>query len=670
MAKKQTPSSEVEKWLGHIKAYEREFQKWEDRADKIIRRYKDDQSATARNTTSAKFNILWSNVQTLQAATFAKLPKPDVSRRFRDNDPVGRVASLILERALDYEIQHYRDYRYALKASVLDRFLGGRGTAWVRYEPHFKAMQEQLPVDGLQVTEDVDAPQEELDYECAPIDYVHWRDFGHTLARTWDEVSAVWRKVYMTREALVARFGEDGEEVPLDAVPEEFKQKDKADPPQDIKRGLIYEIWDKETKQAIWLSKSLGKEMDRRDDPLELVEFYPCPKPLFATLSNESLVPVPDFTLYQDQAHELDICADRIDGLVKALQVKGCYDASITALGRLFTEGENTNLIPVKNWAAFAEKQGLKGAIDILDLKPIYEALQGAYMAMEQIKNQIYEITGISDIVRGQSQGPAKTATEQQLKGQFASLRLKSYQEQVAEYAAEAIQIKAQIICNKFSPETILKISAADQLSQQDKQLIPQAMMLLIGPRALPQQMAMLSPMEAENPMRSFRIEIESDSLVYLDDQENKESRLQFLQVQGGFIDGMVKALAGSGPMAPALVSPLMEMWKFSAQAFKVGKGIEGSIDEASEQVKKVLMAAAQQPPPPDPAVIKGQMDLQREQMINQREAQLAPLQMQTEAMKAQSAKTKAEADVIKSTNALAQAQFEAMNPPQTGQVQ
>ena len=53
-------------------------------------------------------------MQTLSAATFAKLPKPDVSRRFRDNDPVGRVASLILERGLDFEIQHYNDYRVAM----------------------------------------------------------------------------------------------------------------------------------------------------------------------------------------------------------------------------------------------------------------------------------------------------------------------------------------------------------------------------------------------------------------------------------------------------------------------------------------------------------------------------------------------------------------------------
>jgi hypothetical protein len=53
-------------------------------------------------------------------------------------------------------------------------------------------------------------------------------------------------------------------------------------------------------------------------------------------------------------------CAERIHGLVKALKVMGAYDASVPALARLFTEAENGTLIPVKNWAAFAEKNGLQ----------------------------------------------------------------------------------------------------------------------------------------------------------------------------------------------------------------------------------------------------------------------------------------------------------------------
>lgn len=696
----QTPSTEVEKWNGHIAAYDRAMSKWESRTVKIIQRYTDYTTVGTRNTTAAKFNILWSNVQTLSAATFAKLPKPDVSRRFRDSDPIGRIGSLILERDLEYEIQHYSDYDFCLRACILDRFLGGRGTAWIRYEPHFRAMEMQLPPDGLQVTEDAEEPQEELDYECAPVDYVHWKDFGHTIARTWDEVTGVWRKVYMTRDAMVRRFGEElGNKIPLDAIPEEFKQKQNAGGNRDQYRALVHEIWDKETKKVYWLSKSLGEMLDVRDDPLGLEEFFPCPKPLYSTLTNESLEPTPDFTLYQDQARELDMLSDRIDGLVKALQVKGCYDASIPALGRLFTEGENTNLIPVKNWAAFAEKQGLKGAIDILDVTPIFNALEAAYRAMEQIKGQVYEITGISDIVRGASSGASKTATEQQIKGQFASLRLKSYQDEVARFAAEIIQLKAQVICNKFAPDSILTMAAAQQLNISDSDVIAAQPQLGIAPpqqppvmgqvmRDQPQPPIATMPKEAKqqvvfgaalelligprlqdpnadtpNPMRSFRVEIESDSLVHLDDAENKESRLQFLQVMGKFLSDSIALLANAGPMAPSLVTPLMEMWKFSAQAFKVGKNIEGAIDEATEQVKKALIQAASKPPPPDPKLQVAQIQAQAEGQRTQAEMQMLPMEMQTAQIKGQAEATKAQASVIEANIGLQEAQLRAANP-------
>ena len=181
---------------GVIAGYERAYQAWEKRASEIVKRFRDEQRAK-RDNDLTKFNILWSNVNTLVPACYSKLPQPDVGRRFSDNDPIGRVASRILERALTFEIEHYPDYRSTMRESVLDRFLPGRGQAWARYEPHFKASKEQLPSDGLQITEDQDEPDEQIDYECAPVDYVHWRDFGHNVARTWEEVYVVWRIVYM-----------------------------------------------------------------------------------------------------------------------------------------------------------------------------------------------------------------------------------------------------------------------------------------------------------------------------------------------------------------------------------------------------------------------------------------------------------------------------------------
>lgn len=590
----------VEKWLHRITTYEREFKKWESQTDKILKRYRDEQRPT--NNPQARFNVLWSNVQTLVPATYSRLPQPDVARRFQDSDPVGRIAALILERALDFELQHYPDFRSTMKCSVDDRFLGGRASAWVRYEPHFRNIQ--MP-DGVSPSEDVDDAQEELDYECAPVDYVHWRDFGHQVARTWEEVGYVWRRLYLTRAQLVARFGAEGKKVPLDSKPKEIKDSSMGE--AESSRGLIFEIWDKESNKAYWISKSLGKILDELDDPLQLEGFFPCPRPLFATLTSDTLVPVPDYTLYQDQANELDILCDRIDGLIKALQVKGVYNAEIKELSRLMTEGQNNTLIPVNNWMAFSEKAGLKGAIDLVDLTPIANALITAYQAMDQVKSQIYEITGVSDIVRGATD-PRETLGAQQMKGQYATLRLKSYQMQVAQYATELLQLKAQVMCGKFAPETLLKMSGAEQFIEADKPYIMPALQLLLGDRV------MNPDMDTPNPMRSFRIEVNADSLVQLDEQAEKEARVEFLTATGGFLDKAVQA----AQMAPEMVPLLMEMLKFGVTGFKVGKTIEGAFDETAQKLKE----AAQQPKPPNPEIAAEQARVQAEQQANQMKVQ------------------------------------------------
>ena len=612
MATVKEVTSEVQKYLDMFSQYDKDFQKWEGRVEKILKRYRDERTTT---TAQCHYNILWANVQTLKAATFSRMPRPDVSRRFKDNDPVARVAALLLERALDFEITHTTDFQEALTACVYDRFLGGRGTAWIRYEP-------VIETDDTFVSEEdaeSDEVSEYLDIEQSPVDYVHWRDFGHSYGRTWDEVGTVWRRVYMDRKMLKERFPEETfgnlwKQIPLDASPEDTRTKMMESNP---KRALVYEVWCRDEKKVYWISKSMGKILDERDDPLGLEEFFPCPKPLFATLTNESLVPVPDFTLYQDQANELDTLADRQKGLIDALKVRGFYDAANPDLNRLFTEGDNNTLIPVKNYSAFAEKGGMGGAVEFVDLSNIANALNVAYTAMAQVKQQVYDITGISDILRGSSVA-SETATAQQIKGQYATLRLKTYQDEVAMFASAILRIKAQIICQHFQPETILKIGGAELLNDADKQLIPQAMELL-----------------KNNPMRTFRVEVATDSMLYADEQQEKADRVEFLTSTSAFIEKAVQA----SQVAPEITPLILDLLKFGVTGYRVGRTIEGEVDNVADKMKQ--LAAQPQQPQPSPEQLKAQAETQKMQA----EMQLEQMRMQLEAQKLEFEKWKAELD-------------------------
>lgn len=625
-------TSGIQKWLSMIAAYDNEFKRWEARTTKIVKRYRDDNRTQSGNET-ARFNILWSNVQTLMPAVYARMPKAVAARRFGDNDPVGRVASQLLERALDFEIEHYPDFRSTMKHAVEDRFLGGRGVGWVRYEPH--VISQDMPEDGLQITEDTDEsdteygaetqgiagenPQEqagevaeEIEYECAPTDYVHWKDFGHSPARTWEEVTAVWRWVYMTKEALIERFGEKAaRNIPLDSGPEPLANYEKH--AKNYNRAKICELWDRDSGKVYWFGKDSHDIIDERDDPLNLEGFFPCAMPLYATTTSDSLVPIPDYVLYQDQANELDILSDRIDGLVKSLRVRGVYDASQPALQRLLTEGDNNSLIPVDKWNAFSEKGGLKGSIDLLPLDTLANALMQCYQARQDIKGQIYEITGISDIIRGASVA-SETATAQNIKGRYAGLRLGAMQEDVALFASQLIRLKAQVICSKFQPQTIYAYAGGSQMTPEDQQMIPEAMQLL-----------------QNDPLRSFRVEVDADSLIVMDETQNKKDRAEFIAAFGSMLRDAIPMVQAQ----PKLLPMVVEVMKFGVGAFPQAEPIEGALDAALDGIKQEQAMAAQQPPqppPPDPEMIKAQAQQASDAAKAQQEMQVLQMKSQVDA--------------------------------------
>jgi len=573
---------------------------------KIVKRYRDQRT---ESDNARRYNILWSNVQTLAPATYSKKPKAQVQRRFKDADPVGRCASLILERALQFEIDHYSDYDSTLRNVVLDRLLPGRGVAWVRFEPAEElethtAEGEDTPVGVIdeQVTDDSESHSMGK-YECSPCDYVFWDDFRTSPARTWEEVTWVARRVYMSREEGEERFGEIFKDAPLSHEPiglEEMKSGGiTADQLDRMKKAKVWEIWCKSDRKVYWHAEGFQKILDVRDDPLGLEGFFPCPKPLYATLTTDTLIPVPDYKQYQDQAKEMDELTARIAILVKAVKVVGVYDASFEGVQRMLNEGVDNTLIPVSQWAAFAEKGGLKGAVDFMPIKEVLEALAALYQAREASKQVIYEITGLSDIIRGASVA-SETATAQQIKSQFASLRLKTTQYEVARFASDLLRMKAQIMCSLYRPDVLVAMSS--MASSKDAEFIPAAMELL-----------------GNDVLRSFRIEVATDSMVELDEQGEKESRMEFLTAASGFLREAIQA--------PPEMAPLLgEMLMFGVRSFKSGQTMEASLEQFISQATE--KAKQPQQPQPDPEMLK----LQAQQQTEQGRMQLEQMKMQATA--------------------------------------
>jgi len=705
----------------------RGFETWQKRAKKIIKRYRDERADRAEGDSSydgasdgSRFNILWSNTQTLKPAVLAKAPKPVVARRYLDRDEVGRTASTILERVLSYELDD-GTYYDAIKAGVLDWLLPGRGVAWVRYEARFMPMpgktqeaaepdeaKEVVPSDESTVPETrpqpVNADQagadkpppparvqgstpgedEQVASESVPVDYVDWEDFDTSPARTWPEVWWISKQVYMDRDELRARFkGKTkggrliADIIPLDWTPEQSKGQSWESwgaQANNGKKARIREIWDKRKRRVIWMAPSWNEALiEEIDDPLKLEGFWPVPRPLFAVMTNNTLIPVPFPYEYQDQAIELDDLTARICALTKAIKAAGCYDASFDALKRMLEEGFENKLVPVDNWAEFSQKVQGGGGVWLLPMKDLIETLIRLYEAREQVKQVIYEITGISDIVRGQGSGAAKTATEQRIKGQFGSMRLNDLQAEVARFARDVLVIMGEIISEHFDPMTLYLVSGFEQYAKEQwppeqAPAMPSSPMmghnggpplppvspvpgpgmvppapgggvlppppgngaaggvatpLMAPPGQLPlpvdpamaareksmQMFAAAVKLLRDDKLRGFRIDIETDSLIEPDQQQTQQARSEFLAAVGQFLAQAVPL----GQTMPQFMPLLGRMLLFGVRGFRAGHDLEAAFEQLIDDLAK----AAKNPPPtpPSPEELKAQAAQQQAAM-------------------------------------------------------
>lgn len=643
--KQQDYKALADTWQARIAAFYKDSQSWSERGERISRIYKAKSTRDGQTSDEgARFNVFWSNVETLGPATYNRRPVVEVRRRFTDDDPVARLATTILERALQYEIDTSDDLHVTMKQAVKDRLLPGLAQCRVRYEPVFGTKTLTVPDPTGAVKEGVAQEVKVVTDERAPVDYIHWTDFLFSTARTWADVRWVGYRLQFSQEALEKRFAETVSsyggsiaEIPVDTAPvaldgtgSNTQSRQAASDSGDL-RAEVYELWDKESRRIIWVAKGCLFPLDIKDEPLQFDEFWSCPRPLLATTTNDSILPTPDFIYYQDQIRQLDEVSARISILTDGLRLVGVYDASQQSLGTILQGGMENRLVPVNSWAAFAEKGGLKSVIDWLPLEQVANVLKGLYEARAELKQAVYEITGMADIVRGATVA-SETLGAQQIKAKFANLRLSARQQQVAEFVTDVLRLKAHVVCSRYSEETLRKHAAADVLPeakayaasiaafQQAKQAYDAQMMQMqqaaqmgqMPPQGQPGQPPQQPPQPPQQPgpdpiaaaiallkdktSRQFRIEVAERSMIELDEVDERERRTEFISAVSNFFLA-AKNIAG---FAPEMMTVALEMLKFVVRGYAAGKSLEVTIESAIEKMRQRMEQPQQPPPPPD----------------------------------------------------------------------
>lgn len=478
-----------------------EMKEWDERCKKIRKKYRYEKSNTTR---TRQYQILWSNMEVMKPSVLAKPPQPVVQRRYRDQDQIGREACDLLERAVRFQVES-NDYFSRLEQVRDDYLLYGRGVARIFYEPVTLTTPDADDVDGLDETsmrgpeaeakEEIEEavehnnPNEVLDFENVKLRFVQREDFVCQAARVWDEVNWVAFRAYLGKDDLVERFGKElADKIPLDATPDApGDERGVSKAPSTMDKATIWEFWDKEKFKVCWIAKGYPEVLECSDPYLKLDGFFPCPKPAFGTLSTDSLAPVPDYVYYQDQAEEIDTLTARIGALQQALKLVGFYPAGPQGEGapeieRAMTPGFENKLIAVKSWAAFTE--GGKGSAPVvwLPVDQVGELLRGCVELRKQLIDDIYQIVGISDIMRGDGDAQ-ETATAQSIKAQAGSVRIRERQAEIARFSRDVIRMVAQVVCDQFQPETLLKMTnmklpTRAQVEQQMMMAQQQALMM------------------------------------------------------------------------------------------------------------------------------------------------------------------------------------------------
>lgn len=618
-----TPVGRAQLWNIEMQAAKKNQERWTERGDRVTKRFLDDRDGEALPMLNTRVNLFTANVQTLRALLYGKTPSVDVKRRWADpNDDVARVAAEMLQRLLNTDIERDDDtYAEALESALSDRLLPGIGVVRCRYEAEFEdkeipAIVRPDPITG-QPKEMAPAYKKSVKkYECVDIDYVNWRDFRWSPCRTWEEVRWIAFRTPMTQDQLKKRFPDHYKLVPMTANRDHSKSNTSVledEKNQPWQRAEVWEIWSKEEKKIYWWVEGYDRILDEKTDTLGLEGFWPVPRPMFANLTTSKLLPTPDFTLAQDLYDEIDSVSSRITNLERAIAARGVYDKTSDEIKRVLSEAIQNELIPTDNFAMFKEKGGLQSVIDWLPIDMFVNALDKLREYRTELMSLLFQVTGMSDIMRGQASSGA-TATEQALKAKFASTRVQEFQNEFARFASDAQSIKAEIISKHYDPETILKQSNIQYMMGIDPNNAMQAVQLI------------------KSEFYQYRIEVKPESVAMADMAAVKQERSEFLLAVAQFLQSSAPIIQG----APWAGRYLLQMLSWAMAGFRGGASIEGVLDQMVVQADMAQKQAAAQPPPPNPEIEKAKMEMQISQQQAQMDMQMKQMELQIKQQEAQ----------------------------------
>lgn len=587
-----TPGAEVKRWIRDIETAQKREERYRKEGKRVMAIYE------GERVEDTPFNILYSNTAILSPALYGNLPRPIVQRRFKDTDPLGKAASeastRMLAFLLDTNSEKYDDFDSVTKETVLDACLPGRGLGEYCYEA--ETADVPPPAGSPEGTQ----PTPQLISECVYAEHADWNRYVFGYAKKWQDVPWLAFELYFDKPSATKEFGvaraerlkyiAEGEQDPA--------KKDSGEPVSDRKVARVFKVWDKLGKRLLFIADAQDDYLKEEPDPYELTGFFPCPKPMRLLPKSGNLLPTALYALYENQAKELNTLTVRINKLIAMLKVRGVYDSSIQGIADAL-KSEDGDLTASGEVTTMSREGGLDKHIWLMPLDKIVAVVQQLYLSRQQCKSVIYEITGISDIMRGDTQA-SETLGAQKLKSQYGSLRLKDMQKEVQRYVRDSLRVMLELAARMFAQETWAKATGLPYLTDEQAQMAQMAMQQASmaaaqaaqagqppppPPPPLPPKWSDVLGVLKDSLAREYKVDIETNSTIDPNASEQHQDMMEMLNALAQFLNGIAPlVMEGALPMdaAKAILLGIVRQY------------------EMGNEVEDYIRAMQQPPPKPD----------------------------------------------------------------------
>lgn len=561
----------TEKWLKKVRKAEKKLKdKHRPDAEKAEKHYYNDEA------NKVELPIYWSSVQVQRSALYAQPPNPEIRSRNNDvNNPQSKEISKTLEEAISYQIDQ-SDFHSDAKRGVLDFLVTDLGVCRVRLDVETSQVANPFLEGGV---EDV------ITHQDVYIDHWPWERFIYDIGKDWQECDWICYVHYMTASEVKKQFDHDISKQALNVTKDEKNGK-----------VTVYEIWDKEKRTVYDIYEGKDTPLRVRKDPLNLKDFYDCPKPLISNMRSAKFIPQSDYKQIARQLEIINKLEARIDRLTETIKYRGMYESSITGLAKL-EKAPDGKFVPVEGLLAMLGGGNAANFDKAIATLPIIEQAQVVQILQQQkteAKEQIYEITGLSDIIRGNTKA-SETATAQQIKGQWASVRLQDKQSAINSWLRAIMRLYAEIISEHFTADVLTRMT---------------------GVEVTPEMMQIMK----NDTLRCYSIDVETDSTIQSDEAQEKQDRMEMVNAFLPILQNIMPAVQQNMmpmEMGKAILLSVIRGFKYTRSLEDMIEGLGDNMSQL-QQLQQQLQQQGQQ---------AQQMDMQYQQQLQQAQGMIQQLQ-------------------------------------------